>query len=156
MWLDRLVFCGCGFHSVCPLMEKDKRLMEPSWWERLTEGETGSCSDGWGHAQLIFNPIFCWWVGLCSLPALYLGWNFGGRDEDNGDLLQKIPCLYCYTHYPQPCSRPPPTHTSTADFWTLLGKSGSVSCGITAPCSWVLVHTSFCLCPPRVYFPSPV
>ena len=33
------------------LMEKDKRLMEASSWERLTEGETGSCSDGQGHAQ---------------------------------------------------------------------------------------------------------
>ena len=32
--------------SVCPLMEKNKRLMEAFWWERLTEGETGSCSDG--------------------------------------------------------------------------------------------------------------
>ena len=30
---------------------KDKRLMEASWWERLTEGETGFCSDGQGHAQ---------------------------------------------------------------------------------------------------------
>ena len=30
-----LVFCDCGFHSACPLMEKDKRLMEASWWERL-------------------------------------------------------------------------------------------------------------------------
>ena len=46
-----LVFCDCEFHSVCPLMEKDKRLMEASGWERLTEGETGSCSHGWGHAQ---------------------------------------------------------------------------------------------------------
>ena len=27
-------------------MEKDKRLMEAPWWERLTEGETESCSDG--------------------------------------------------------------------------------------------------------------
>ena len=25
--------------------------MEASLWERLTEEETGSCSDGWGHAQ---------------------------------------------------------------------------------------------------------
>ena len=25
-----LVFCDCGFHSVSPLMEKDKRLMEAS------------------------------------------------------------------------------------------------------------------------------
>ena len=28
MWSDWLVFCYCGFQSVCPLMEKDKRLME--------------------------------------------------------------------------------------------------------------------------------
>ena len=41
----------------------------------------------------------------------------------------------------------------TRDSWTLLGKSGSVSCGVTAPFSWGLVHTGFCLCPPRVYFP---
>ena len=26
-------------------------------------------------------------------------------------------------------------------------------CAVTAPFSWVLVHTRFCLCPPRVYFP---
>ena len=35
---------------------------------------------------------------------------------------------------------------STRDSWTLTGKSGSVSCGVTAPLSWVLVHTKFCLC----------
>ena len=50
MWSDWLVFCDCGFHSLCPLMEKDKGLMGASWWERLTEGESGSCSDGQGHA----------------------------------------------------------------------------------------------------------
>ena len=32
---------------------------------------------------------------------------------------------------------------------------GSVSCGVIAPLSWVLVHTSFCLCPVKVCFPSP-
>ena len=37
-----IVFCDCGFQSVCPLMEKDNRLMEASWLERLTEGETDS------------------------------------------------------------------------------------------------------------------
>ena len=42
------------------------------------------------------------------------------------------------------------THTSARDSWTLTGKSGSVSCGVTAPFSWVLVRTRFCLCPPRV------
>ena len=90
------------------------------------------------------------------LPFPYLGPNYGGGNEDsedNGDLLQKIPCMYCYTHFPQLCSRPPPTHASAGDSWTLPGKSGSVSCGVTAPFSWVLMHTRFCLCPPRVYFP---
>ena len=38
------------------------------------------------------------------------------------------------------------------DSWTLPGKSGSVSCGVPAPFSWVLVHTGFCLCPPRACF----
>ena len=51
MWSDWLFFCDCGFHSFCPLKDKDKRLMEASCWERLTEGETGSCSDGWGQDQ---------------------------------------------------------------------------------------------------------
>ena len=60
--------------------------------------------------------------------------------------------MHCCTQCPRPCSRPLPTHTSVGDFWTLLCKSGSISCGVTAPFSWVLVHTSFCLCPPRVCF----
>ena len=51
MGLEWLVFCDCGFQSDCPLMEKDKQLMEAPCWERLTEGETGSCSDGWGPTQ---------------------------------------------------------------------------------------------------------
>ena len=46
-----------------------------------------------------------------------------------------------------------PSHTSTGDSWTLTGNSGSVSCGVTAPFSWVLVRTRFCLCPPRVCSP---
>ena len=35
-----LVFCDCGFHSVCPLMDEDMRLVEASWWEELTVGKT--------------------------------------------------------------------------------------------------------------------
>ena len=50
-WSVWLVFCDCGFHSACPLMEKDTRLVEAYWWEGLAVGESGSCSDGWGHAQ---------------------------------------------------------------------------------------------------------
>ena len=54
---------------------------------------------------------------------------------------------------PPPYSRPPLTHASARNFWTLTGKSGSVICGVTAPFSWVVVQPEFCLCPPRVCFP---
>ena len=109
-------------------MEKDKRLMEASWWKRLTEGEPGSCSDGRGHAQKIFNLSFCWWVGLCSPrpSAIYLGPNYGESNKDNGDLLQNVPCTHCYTQCPQTCIRPLPTHASAGDFWhswASLGQS---------------------------------
>ena len=59
--------------------------------------------------------------------------NYGGGNEDNGDLLQKVPCSHCCTLCPQPCSRPPPAHASARDSWTLTGKSGSVSCGVLGP-----------------------
>ena len=90
------------------------------------------------------SPVLCkfWW--LC-----------GGL---NCDLLQEGLCqtqVYC-TQSPCPHSSPLLTHTSARDSWALTGKSGSVSCGVTASLSWVLVHTRFCLWPPRVCFPSPV
>ena len=77
----------------------------------------------------------------------------GGNEDKERDLLQKVPCTHFCAQCPQPCSRPPPTHASAGDSWTLTGKSGSVSCGVTAPFSWVLVHTRFSLCPPRVCLP---
>ena len=93
--------------------------------------------------------------GQGYVPSLLLDLrpNYGGGNEDNGNLLLKVPCTHCYTRCLRPWSRPPPTHVSTEDSWTLTGKSGSISCGVTAPLSWVLVCTGFCPCPPRAYFP---
>ena len=68
MWSVWLVFCDCGFHSVYPLMDKDKRLMEASWWERLTKGETqpsggsGCCGEGSGQS----SGGGCCWSGPCA------------------------------------------------------------------------------------------
>ena len=70
-------------------------------------------------------------------PLLYdLRPNYGGGNEDNGVLLQKVPCMHRCMQRPQCCSRLPPTHASTGDSWTLTGKSGSISCGVAAPRSW--------------------
>ena len=65
--------------------------------------------------------------GQSCVPSLLFDQRpiFGGGNEDNGDLLQKVPCIHCYTQCPQPCSRPLPTLASAGDSWTLTGKSGS-------------------------------
>ena len=108
--------------------------------ERLTKGETESSSDGEGmlSKSLIQFSVEGWGC----VPSLLsdLGPNYGGGNEDNGDLLQKVTCTHFCTQCSQPCSRPLLTHTSTGDSWTHMGKSESVSSGVTAPFSWVLVH----------------
>ena len=58
--------------------------------------------------------------------------NYGGHNEDDDDVLQKVPC--------RQCCRPPQIHASTGDSWTLTGTSESISCGVTVPfsCVWYI------------------
>ena len=72
MWSVWLVFCDYGFHSVCSLMNKDKRLMEASWWGRLTVGKTGSCSDGHGELGILF-----WWLSTSRYLIQFSTWCWG-------------------------------------------------------------------------------
>ena len=78
--------------------------------------------------------------GHCCVPSLLfdLRPNYGGGNEDNGDLTEKVPCTHCLTHCPQTCSRPLLTHASSGDSWTLTGKSESVFSGslLLSPGSW--------------------
>ena len=62
--------------------------------------------------------------------------NYGRDNEDNGDLLQKdltylVPLMLQQATF----------NASAVDSWTVwvTGMSGSVSCGVTGPFSWVLV-----------------
>ena len=52
-------------------------------------------------------------------------------------------CLLLHSVLPAPQQATTDPRLSTRDSWTLLGKSGSVFCGITVPFCWVLVHTRF-------------
>ena len=49
----------------------------------------------------------------------------------------------CCCQFPCPCGEPLPPHTSAEDPSTLAGRSGSVSCGVTAPFPWEIqpVHS---------------
>ena len=92
--------------------------------------------------SVLFSPLsYCTQGFVCALqgsvtPVLCKFWQlYGGV---HGDLPQKVPCTHCYTQCSQPCRGPPPTHASTGDSWTLMGKSGSVTCGVLLlpPGSW--------------------
>ena len=156
MWSDWLVFCDCGFQSACSLFEKDKRIMEASWWERLTEGE---------------NWVLFWWVGPCLVhlqsnfllktgavfPPCNLTWG-----QTIVEVMKIMSTSFKKSHARTAHSVPPALQQATSnprlpwDSWILMGKSGSVFCGVTAPFTGVLVHTRFCLCPPKVCFPCPM
>ena len=110
---------------------------------------------GWSPVgSLLLSPGFwCTQGSVCALqesvsPVLCKFWGlYGGV---NGDLLQEGLChtqVYC-TQDPCPGSSPLLTYTFAGDTNTVLAQS---LWGL-----WVLVCTRFCLCPPRVCFPSPV
>ena len=120
------------------LLDKDKRLTKASWWQRLTEGETGSVlmSGAMLHKSLIQFSV----DGLGCVPSLLfdLRPNYGGGNENNDD-LQKVPGMHCCVQYPQPCSRPPLIQASARDSWTLTGKSGClVGSLFLFPGSWCI------------------
>ena len=101
---------------------------EFGWTPGDGDGQGGlACCDSWDRNESGTTERLNW---------TELNWNYCLVNED------KIPCMYCYTHCP---------YTSVGDSWTLPGKSGLVSCGVTASFSSVLVHTRFCLCPAIVY-----
>ena len=58
-----------------------------------------------------------------------------------GTATLSAPDLHLGRHQPVPLLETPESP---------IVKSGSVYCGVTAPFSWVLVCTRFCLCPARV------
>ena len=62
--------------------------------------------------------------------------NYDGGNEDNGNLLQKVPYMYWYTQCPQPCSRPPltmPPPENPGHSWASLGQ-----CIVGGHCSFLL------------------
>ena len=74
---------------------------------------------------ILFMGFLRWEYWSVPFLLLDLRPNYAGGNEDNVDPLQKVPCMPCYTQCSQPWSRPPPTHISSGDPWTLMGMSGS-------------------------------
>ena len=134
-------------------------ILSALWWIRIRTG--GSFLMGgtgcWGIWVLL-----CW-AGPCSVnhysnflliggavfPPCTLAWGqtMVGNDCNDlfhffffgNDLLQKDLCQDCWIQCPWPHGRPLLTRNSAGGSWTLTGKSGIASCGLTTPVCWLLV-----------------
>ena len=103
-----LVFCDCGFHSVCPLMDKDKRIMEAYWWERLIEGETWKVKvKSLSRVGLLATP----WTAAYQAPP-----SMGSQ-----------PCLTQWNY--EPCHVGSPKMDRS--WWRVLTKCGPLEKGMT-------------------------
>ena len=75
---------------------------------------------------------------LCSLPVIYLGPDYGGGNEDNGDLLQKVHACTATHSAPSPAAghhRPAPPPETAGHSQASLGQSlvGSL---LLSPGTW--------------------
>ena len=69
MSLDWLVFYDCDFQTVCPLMEKNSLWKLPDGRDWL-RGKLGLFLMDGAMLSKFLIWFFCWWVDLCSLPAI--------------------------------------------------------------------------------------
>ena len=146
MWSLWLIFCNCGFHSVCPL--KDKKLLEASWRRDWLWGKLDFVL--MGRAMLNKSLIQFSVDGKSCVPSLEFGLrpNYGRGNDHNGSLLPKDICQHAglpmtaVVHAPDRsaghCQPTPPRKTPGHSHMSV-----SVSCGVTAPFFWALVHTRF-------------
>ena len=120
-------------------------------------GRAGCCSSGqssvklWSACLLISGAGFprCW-----LLPEATQHWRlqapWWGEWQTLGGLTPRSTSQNFCCQCPCPCGEPQPPPASAGDPPTLVGRSGSVSYGVTDPSPWVLMHTLLYVCPPRV------
>ena len=99
----------------------------------------------WGHCSLLLGPgmhevLFVPSKSLFTLSCVSSGGSMVGLMVAFSKEGLCNTQVYC-TQSPCPCDRPLLIRSSAGDSWTFMGKSESVSCGVTAPFSWVLTCT---------------
>ena len=83
-------------------------------------------------------------------------WAYGGDNEDNANLLQKVPCTHYYSQCPQPCSRPPLTHASARHSWTSWASLGQSFTPSNHPSLNLSFYLSVCILSSCVSFRSSI
>ena len=129
--------------------------------KRMTQDESWMASPTqWTWVWV--NAMSWWWTGrpdmLQSMGSQRLRHDWATELNWSETMVEVMKIMVTSSKRSLACSGPSPVAgpfhpkppPETPGF---TGKSGSVSYGVTAPFSWVLVLTRFCLCPPRVCVP---
>ena len=107
-------------------------------------------------SRAVLPPCSLAWDGpVLESVVLMVGYRLHGRN--NGNVLQEDLCQHAVPSRTAAASAPDPVashYQPTCPLWTLTGKSGSVSCGVTAPFSWVLGAQKILLVPSKSLFPQ--
>ena len=101
----------------------------------LTKASVQLSTDGWGCTPSLL-------VVWPEVTRPWGDWGLCGRvnDELPSGFMLRGRVLPCHS-----CCEPLPTHAFSGVFAALAGGFGSVSCGVTAPFLWVLLHSRFCI-----------
>ena len=86
MWSVWWVFCDCGFHSVCLLMNTDRRILELGKGKiRIVESQSWGIRQGLEKVLVAQScPTLCDPMD-CSLPGS-CPWNFPGKNTEVGSI----------------------------------------------------------------------
>ena len=104
-------------------------------------------ANGWDCAPCLYFDLRSLW-SLLGLPysTLYGGLMAASSKRTYANMLCFPGLLLPLSLTLWQATVDPPTPLPEAPN---TGKSGSASCGVAVPFTWVLVRTGFCLCPPR-------
>ena len=132
-----------------------RRRRRQSQLNRHESGQTPGIDDGQGGLEWSSPWVTKSQIGLSSWTETELNWNYGGCNEDNGDLLQKVHACTVTISAPNPASN----HSWPTSLLGILGQSGT-NLGHSLLGSLLLSPGSWCVqvlfVPSKSLFPSPV
>ena len=117
MWSVLLVFCDYNFHSVCPLMDKDKEEDEMVGWHHWLNGHAfdQTLGVGDGHGSLVcYSP---WGLKELNMTE-WLNWTVLGLSVRFCLCPFRVEFLFCTALQLTPINKP--TGLQSQTFWGLI------------------------------------
>ena len=127
MWSDWLVFCDVVFSLSALWRRRIRALWKLPDGRDWLRGKLGFVLMGGAILSKSLIQFAADGLGYVPSQLFDLRSNYGGGNEDNGDLLQKVPCMHCYTQCAPPFRGQPMPLLETWTLWASLDQSLGLS-----------------------------